>query len=357
MAFLTSEFYGNEIWRWLLTLAVILFVGLVLRVLLRVVVRRLRRMTARTQGRFDDLLVELLAKTKFLFAFVVSLYAGSLILTLPDAAETTLRVLFVLALLLQAGFWGDGIVSFWIRRSAREKLETDAAAATSLTAFGFIAKVAIWAVVLLVALDNLGINITGLVTGLGIGGIAVALAVQSILKDLFASLSIIVDKPFVIGDFIIVGELMGTVERIGLKTTRVRSLSGEQIVFSNGDLLDSRIRNYKRMFERRIAFSFGVTYDTPVDVLTEIPEMVRALVEGEPDLRFDRCHFKSFGSFSLDFETVYYVLVPDYNVYMDRQQTINLGIVRAFEAKGIEFAFPTQTIRIATDETPADPAR
>lgn len=347
MSFLTSEFYNNEIWRWFVTLAVILFVGFVLRILLRLIVRRLRRYAQRTPGRFDDLLVELLAKTKFLFIFVVALYSGSLILVLPTAADSVLRAMFVIALLFQAGFWGDGIVSFWIRRTARLKLDTDASAATSLSALGFIAKLAIWAVVLLVALDNLGVNITGLVTGLGISGIAVALAVQSILKDLFASLSIIVDKPFVIGDFIIVGDLLGTVERIGLKTTRVRSLSGEQIIFSNSDLLESRVRNYKRMFERRIAFSMGVTYETPASSVEQIPAMVQEIIEALPDLRFDRCHFKSFGDFSLDFETIYYVLVPDYNVYMDRQQSINLAILRTFEEQGIEFAYPTQTLHIA----------
>ena len=347
MSFLTSTFYANEIWRWFLTLAVILFVGLVLRIVMRTLVRRLRRYAARTPGRFDDLVVELLAKTKFLFVLVVSLYAGSLILVLPELADRILRVIFIVALLLQAGYWGDGIVTFWIRRSVRRKLDSDPSAATSLAAFGFIAKVGIWTVIVLVGLDNLGVNITGLVTGLGISGIAVALAVQSILKDLFASLSIIVDKPFVIGDFIIVGDQMGTVERIGLKTTRVRSLSGEQVVFSNSDLLESRVRNYKRMFERRIAFAFGVTYETPTDALEAIPETVRAIVEAQADVRFDRCHFKAFGDSSLDFETVYYVLVPDYNVYMDRQQAINLGIMRAFEEQGVEFAYPTQTLYVS----------
>ena len=346
MSFLTSTFYANEIWRWFLTLAVILFVGFVLRVAMRALVRRLRRYAAKTPGRFDDLVVELLAKTKFLFALVVSLYAGSLILVLPELADRILRVIFIIALLLQAGYWGDGIVTFWIRRSVRRKLDSDPSAATSLAAFGFIAKVGIWTIIVLVGLDNLGVNITGLVTGLGISGIAVALAVQSILKDLFASLSIIVDKPFVIGDFIIVGDQTGTVERIGLKTTRVRSLSGEQIIFSNSDLLESRVRNYKRMFERRIAFGFGVTYETPTDALEAIPETVRGIVEAQPDVRFDRCHFKSFGDFSLDFETVYYVLVSDYNVYMDRQEAINLALMRAFEERGIEFAYPTQTLHV-----------
>jgi len=228
----------------------------------------------------------------------------------------------------------------------RRRLDDDADSATSIAALGFVVKLAIWAVVILIALDNLGVDITALIAGLGIGGIAIALAVQSVLSDLFASLSIIVDKPFVIGDFIVVGDQMGNVERIGLKTTRVRSLSGEQIVFSNSDLLSSRVRNYKRMYERRIVFGFGVLYETPTDVVAAIPSMVREIVERQMNVRFDRCHFRSFGNSALDFETVYYVDVPDYNVYMDTQQAINLGIMRAFEVEGIEFAYPTQTLYV-----------
>jgi hypothetical protein len=309
MTILKTVFYSNPVWMWLLAVAIVAFVWFVLRIAMRLLVRRLRAFAAKTPGRFDDLIVELLAKTKFLFILVVSFYAGSLLLVLPGAAETALRALFILALLVQAGYWGDGVVTFWIRRTAKRKLEDDAATATSLTALGFVAKIAIWAIVLLLALDNF-------------------------------------DKPFVIGDFIIVGDLMGTVERIGLKTTRVRSLSGEQIIFSNSDLLSSRVRNYKRMYERRIVFAFGVTYQTAPDVLEGIPETVRGIIEAQPDVRFDRCHFKSFGGFSLDFEAVYYVLLSDYNVYMDRQQAINLGIMRAFEDQGVEFAYPTQTLYV-----------
>ena len=351
MSFLTSTFYDNEIWRWFLSLGVILFVWFVLRVLMRIIVRRFRRFAEKTPTRFDDLVAKLLEKTKSLFVIVLALYAGSLVLALPEVADQVLRIIFVLALLLQAGYWGNAFATFWINQTVRKRLEEDASSATSIAALGFVAKLAIWAVVILVALDNMGINITTLIAGLGIGGIAIALAVQNILGDLFASLSIIIDKPFVIGDFIVVGDLKGSVERIGLKTTRVRSLFGEQIIFSNSDLLASRVRNYKQMYERRIAFSLGVTYDTPADVLEGIPETVRRIIEAQADVRFDRCHFKSFGDFSLDFEAVYYVLLPDYNVYMDRQQAINLGIVRTFEEQGIEFAYPTQTLFIEQSDT------
>ncbi|HEV7226556.1 MAG TPA: mechanosensitive ion channel family protein, partial [Pirellulales bacterium] len=187
---------------------------------------------------------------------------------------------------------------------------------------------------------------SALVAGLGVGGIAIALAAQNVLGDLFASLSIVLDRPFILGDFIAVGDFSGAVEHIGLKTTRLRSLSGEQLVFSNADLLQSRIRNYKRMYERRIQFTFGVAYGTSRDQLTAIPGMIREAIAAHEKTRFDRAHFKSFGDSALIFEAVYYVLSPDYNLYMDIQQAINLTLLQGFAAAGIDFAFPTQTIYV-----------
>lgn len=344
MDFLMSEFQGNLVWQWLVAFGVLLFVGFVGRILLRFAVRKLRAVVVVTPGRFDDLVVDLLEKTRFLFLFVVSLYAGTLFLSLPEVANDVLRTIFVIAMLIQAGTWGNAFVAFWIHRSVRRKLDDDAAAATSLAALGFVAKLVLWTVVVLLTLDNLGVNVSTLIATLGVGGIAIALAVQNILSDLFASLSIIVDRPFVIGDFIIVGEQMGNVEKIGLKTTRVRSLTGEQIIFSNSDLLSSRVRNYRRMYERRIAFTVGVTYQTTPEELEAIPVLIEGIVSCQPDVRFDRCHFKSLGDFALQIETVYYVLVSDYAVYMNVQQAINLGIMRAFAQRGIEFAYPTQTL-------------
>ncbi|MEQ8215048.1 MAG: mechanosensitive ion channel family protein, partial [Smithellaceae bacterium] len=204
---------------------------------------------------------------------------------------------------------------------------------------------------LLLILDNLGFNITSLVAGLGIGGVAVALAVQNILGDLFASLSIVIDKPFVVGDFIVIDQLRGTVEHVGLKTTRLRSLSGEQLIFSNNDLLKSRIQNFKRMTERRVVFGFGVTYQTPQDKLPLINGIVREIIEKQEHVNFDRVHFKEFGNSALNFEVVYIVKDQDYNLYMNIQQAINLEMFRRFQEEKIEFAYPTQTLFVQHEET------
>jgi small-conductance mechanosensitive channel len=216
----------------------------------------------------------------------------------------------------------------------------------ALSLIYFIVRVAVWSVALLLIFENLGFDVTALVAGLGVGGIAIALAAQSILGDLFSSLAIILDKPFEVGDFIVFGDQSGTVEKIGIKTTRIRALSGEQIAVSNTDLVKTRVHNFKRMVERRVVLVLGVTYDTPADKLERIPDMVKKIVEAQDKVRFDRAHFRSFGASSLEFEVVYWTLSGDYTVYMDVQQAINFAIFRAFEDEGIEFAFPSQTLYV-----------
>jgi small-conductance mechanosensitive channel len=260
-----------------------------------------------------------------------------------------LRSIATIALFWQAGLWAATAAVAWLDHRRALMLEDDKAVAGSVGIIRFVVRVAIWAVVLLLTLDNLGVDITALIAGLGIGGIAVALALQNVLGDLLASLSIALDRPFVIGDFLIVGEHMGSVEYIGIKTTRLRSLSGEQIVMSNGDLLASRLRNYGRMQERRVVFTLGVTYETPREKLLELPSLLRSIIESQDGVRFDRAHFSSYGAYSLDFEIVYYVLSADYTRYMDVQQAINFRIHEEFEALGVGFAYPTQTLWLARE--------
>ncbi|KPL19349.1 MAG: mechanosensitive ion channel protein MscS [candidate division Zixibacteria bacterium SM23_81] len=345
-----TTYYGNTVRAWLFALLLMAVVMVVLKLLTGVILRRLSAFAKKTKTELDDLVADLIARTKLFFLLIVSIYFATFALSLPQTATRVITTVAMLALLIQAAIWASGFISFWLTRQMKRKLEEDAATATTYSALRFLSKLIVWSAVLLLVLDNLGVDITTLVAGLGVGGIAVALAVQNILGDLFASLSIVLDKPFVIGDFIIVGDLLGTVEKIGLKTTRVRSLYGEQLVFSNNDLLQSRIRNYKRMFERRIVFHFGVTYQTPYEKLAAIPDLVREIVEAQEKARFDRAHFKEYGDFSLNFEVVYYVQVPDYNVYMDIQQAINLAIYKRFEDEEIGFAYPTQTIYMKEEE-------
>jgi len=343
---LDTTFYHNTVSRWLLAAGVAAVVYVLLRLVLRTVRGRFTALAGRTQTDWDDVFVHALGRTRRVFLFVLAVYAGSASLELPPRLAGVLRTVTVLVAVFQVGVWLSAALAMWLERYTARELDADRGAATSVRAVGFVGKLVLWSVVLLVALDNVGVDVTTLVAGLGVGGIAVALALQTILGDLFASLSIVLDKPFVLGDFIIVGDQLGSVEQIGLKTTRIRSLWGEQVVFANGDLLKSRLRNYGRMRERRVAFELGVTYQTPRDKLAQIPGFIREAIESQERTRFDRSHFKAYGDFALTFESVYYVLSPDYNTYMDIQQAINLAIHERFEAEGIEFAYPTQTLHL-----------
>jgi small-conductance mechanosensitive channel len=284
-------------------------------------------------------------------------YAATLPLELPPRLDRIAALAALVAMLAQGGIWASRALAAWFERRFRDVRAQDPDGATTLRLIGFAAQGALWLLVGLLALDQLGFDVTALVAGLGIGGVALALAVQNILGDVFACAAIALDKPFVVGDFIVVDGLRGTVENVGLKTTRVRSLDGELLVFSNADLLKSRVRNFKRMFERRIQFSIAVNYDTPADKLRRIPGWLRDAVDAQPKTRFDRAHFKSYGDWALDFEVVYYVLDADYNLYMDVQQSLNLAIYERFSAEGVEFAFPTRTLFVrGAAESEAPPA-
>ena len=235
------------------------------------------------------------------------------------------------------------LVDFFLESYARQQVK-DAGNSIALHAIAKIIQVIIWSVAIILFLDNLGIKINALIAGLGIGGIAIAFAAQAVLRDILSYFSIFFDRPFEIGDYITIDEYMGTVENIGLKTTRIRSISGEQLIFANTDLTNSRIKNYKRMQSRRVLFTIGVTYDTSLEQLREIPEVIKKIIENIADTTFDRSHFISYGDFSLNYETVYYVEGNDYKKYMDIQQEINFKIKAEFDQRKIEFAFPTQTI-------------
>jgi len=342
--FLKSEYLGNPLRSWAMALAVFTFGYFLVVLILRYLGRKLDSLSKKTVTKLDDMIADQIKnRMSKVFIFFLALYMASLVLTLPGKPAGLIRASLFLALTLQLGIWGSGIINFVVQgRAARDG--EDSLNLEAYSVLTFIIKTTMWVLLILLALNNLGVQITTLIAGLGVSGIAVALAVQNILGDLFASLSIVLDRPFIIGDFIIVGDQMGNVEHVGLKTTRVRSLSGEQLIFSNTDLLSSRIKNYRRMEERRVLFNVGVIYQTPREKLEKIPGLVQGVIERQELTRFDRAHFSGFGNFSLDFVFVYYVLDKDYNVYMDIHQKVLLGVHKVFEEEGVEFAYPTQTL-------------
>ena len=347
---LQNTHLGNTLLNWGIALVTLIVAYSGIIILLKYMAHRLEVLSERTHSDLDDMIVDLLkVRTKKIFIVVLAVYGASQVLVLPLKLDRIINAAAFLSLAMQIGIWGNGIINFMVRKRAAK----DGEEGLNLEAYSVItwlAKATMWALVVLLALHNLGIQITTLIAGLGISGIAVALAVQNILGDLFASLSIVLDRPFIIGDFIIVGEQMGTVEHVGLKTTRVRSLSGEQIIFSNTDLLGSRIRNYRRMNERRVVFTLGVTYQTPAGKLERIPGMLEEIIKNQEMVRFDRAHFSGYGDFSLNFEVVYWVMDRDYNIHMDIKQSILIAINRKFVEEEIEFAYPTQTLFLEKGE-------
>ena len=351
---LAIEVAGNSLLAW--TAAVLLFLvafGALLAVRF-VVGRRLQRFAARTSTRVDDLLADAVAHTWRLVMAVVALYFAAGVLALPPGVALVVRRLFAIAVFAQVGIWVSRTITFLIARHVEEQREAGQATRAALLAlFSFFAQLALWTLVFLLALDNLGVDVTAMVAGLGIGGIAIGLALQNVLKDTFASLAIILDKPFVEGDVITVGDMTGTVERIGLKTTRVRSVDGEQLVFGNDDLLSSRLRNFAPLRERRMLLAFGLDQQTPPELVEQVPGWVREIVEAQTDARFERAHFKGFGPASLDFEAVYHVLVPEYPAAMDVQQAVGLALLRRLVEAGIELAHPARPLVVGGGAAPA----
>ncbi|QXI49886.1 mechanosensitive ion channel family protein [Pseudomonas anuradhapurensis] len=344
--FAETTLFGISILNLLLALAVSIVTFLVARAAISFVLRRVRRWSEH-DGVLSQVLAKVLAGTSNFLLLLASLLVGLSMLDLPERWLTRVGSLWFVVAALQIGLWanraiGLGLSRYFARHSS-SGLNQGSALAT-LSAWG--ARVLLWSVVLLAMLSNLGVNITAFVASLGVGGIAVALAVQNILGDLFASLSIAVDKPFEVGDFIVIGPLAGTVEHVGLKTTRIRSLGGEQIVMANASMISSTIQNYKRLQERRIVFEFGLSYDTPTEAVKKAPAIVEEAIKAQDQVRFDRAHLRGFGKEALEFECVYIVKDPGYNLYMDIQQAINFHLLERFSKIGAQFAVPVRAIKV-----------
>lgn len=313
---------------------------------LRLLNRRLSILVQRTSSIWDDVAVELLHDVRGWVVFFSIFYIMTKATDLFQPIHKALLLVVVAALSFQAAIWGLHLIRAWRENVLDKRIEQDPSSAAAISLFYTSVRAAFIVLIALIALSNLGIDVSAVMAGLGLGGIAVALAAQNILGDLLASLSIVLDKPFVVGDYVVSGDLKGTVEFIGIKTTRLRSLTGEQVVVSNKSLLESQIRNFKRMSQRRAVQRFGVVYSTSAEKLALIPVWIRELVQRYEKLIFDRCHFIGYGDSALDFELVFFVADTEYNVYMDIQQSLLLDIFKKFADEKIDFAFPTQTLHV-----------
>ena len=345
----SREYLGNTVGEYAIALVAFLVLLVVFKYFQWFIVRGFRRMAKKTKTDLDDMLVEVASSFRPPFYSFLALYLALRFLAL----DPTLSKVFDVVIIAWAAYQGvvalQIVLDYAVQKRFRGEDEEDPDTRAAVRFMRNLVRATLWVIALLLVLSNLGVDITSLVAGLGIGGIAVAFALQNILGDLFSSFVIHFDKPFKIGDFIIVGEHMGTVEKVGIKTTRIRALQGEEIVISNQELTNARIQNFKKMEERRVVHGIGVTYDTPAATMERIPDIIRDIVGPIDGVRFDRAHFKGFGPSSLDFEVVYYILSSDYAEYMELQQKINMAILKAFEAEQISFAFPSQTVYLARE--------
>lgn len=336
--------FGIDAQTWIISLAVMLTVFAALLKLRNYIGKWMGEMTGEVSLDSGKLVRGIITRTGTYFLLAVSLYAGSMVLVLPPFISSKLGLVIFLLFLLQISQWGSWLITYAVNRTIKKKKTAGSEDTAIFGVVKFFLKTAMWAIIVLLALDNLGVNITALVAGMGVGGIAVALAAQKILSDLFGALSIVLDKPFTIGDFIEVGDLSGTVENIGIKNTRLRAPSGVQIIIPNSDLLQGNIHNYKDRLERREKFTLSVTYQTPLEKLKLIPGWLKDIIESQENARFGRAHFKKYGSSSLDFEILYWIVKPDYSLFVKVQDQINYLIYEKFEKENVEFAYPTQTL-------------
>ncbi|MFM1886168.1 MAG: hypothetical protein RL026_1325 [Pseudomonadota bacterium] len=342
-ALLSLTVLGNPLADWLMAAAAVAFSLLVLPFFKRQLRRHhahWRREHAESEGL--SLLAQLLDHTHYLLLLVIALYWAEQILILPEALSRVHNVLIIVGAWVQGAIWASVALRFVILRRYGSSEEPDPSRQASVNILLFCARLLAWGLFALLAMDNLGINITALVAGLGVGGIAVALAVQTLLGDLFGSLSIAFDKPFVVGDWLQVDQYEGTVERIGIKSTRLRAFSGEQVIIANADLLRSRVRNLGRMPERRVLFRLYIAYDTAPAQVAQVTPLVTAAIQTQTAVRTAGCRLIALGPYALEFEVCYFVADPATNSYADIVDAVNRAIFERFAGAGIRFAYPTQ---------------
>ena len=333
---------NNSLKDYLIFVLLFLFILFILKIFKTIVLKKLKKISQKTKTSLDDAIIDYILTINFPFYFIIALYFSLMTLNLVAGIDKVLNILLVVIVFYEVVKVLEKLVNYFFLEYTKEDQKNK-----SVMNFSKIfLKIIIWSVGLLMILSNLGVDISALIASLGIGGIAVALAMQNILKDLFSSVSIYIDKPFEVGDYITLGTDSGVVEKIGMKTTRLKTLRGEELVVSNDELTKTRINNFKKLAKRREVLNFGVIYDTPAEKLEKIPAIVEEIIKKQKDVDFDRSHFSALNDSSLDFETVYYINSDDYALYMDLKQNINLELIKRFKKEGIEFAYPSQTIYV-----------
>lgn len=343
---LNYQYFGNNVKEYLLSLAVFIASLIILYVFKKTILRKAKKITQKTKIDIDDLFFEILDSINWPFYFVVSVFVTSKFLILTGVIGKIINYLTLIVVTYYFARAVMAVIDYGFDKLEKKRNEDEEEAGASFGLIRKTVKIMLWLIVGILVLQNLGYEITALVTGLGIGGVAIAFALQNVLTDIFASFSIFFDKPFKVGDFIVIGKDAGTVKRVGIKSTRLETLQGEELVISNKELTETRVHNYKRMKKRRVSFNIGIIYETSNEKLKKIPEIINKIIENTEKTDVEWVRFKKFGDFSLIYEVVYYLNSEDYNEYMDVRQKINLDIKEKLEEASIEMAYPTQALYI-----------
>ncbi len=344
MQLLSIVFWENPLSDWFKALGTFLGIYLFIRVIKSITVNRLQKIAQHTKSNLDNIILKIVEQTRDFLIILTGIYAGSHFLNISDPIRSIFNKVFFVVIAMQIGYWLGGFINHLV--SYREgKDPDDKEEQTAMHAFGLFGKIMIWAIVALVTIQNVsGMKMDALITSLGVGGIAAGLALQNILKDIFASLSIFLDKPFLVGDYIVVGDTGGTVENIGLKSTRVRTLQGEEVVFSNSDLLESRVHNYRSMQRRLVVVNIGVSPNTPYPTLQSLPALFEEIIKKQNDVTFDRANLSDLGNYTLNFEIIYHIESADFDLFVQRREAIYLEIIQRLQEKNVVMPYPTQTV-------------
>jgi small-conductance mechanosensitive channel len=339
-----SILYANSTSDYLTALIVFLGIILILYAFKFIILKKLQKLSKKTKSEVDDIMLAFIDGINWQLYVLLAIFISLKLIVVPNFLDQIINWILGIGIVYYVVRALQHVIDFFIKRAEKTSSTGKSVDAQTMQVVGRIMKWSLWVLAIIFLLGNLGINITPLLAGVGVGGIAIAFALQTILEDLFASVSIYLDKPFTIGDFIVIGENSGIVKHIGVKSTRIQTLQGEELVVSNRELTEVRVHNYKKLEKRRVVINYGVTYDTPNSKLKKIPTIVSKVINRQEQAEHNRTHFKNFGQSSLEFETVFFIDSSEYIIMMDNRQEINLGIKAAFEKEGIEIAYPTQTL-------------
>lgn len=346
---LQTTYLSNSVEQLLYSLSLFLAISFGMYVLKEIIIVRLRVLAKKTEFEFDDIVIKALKDIGTGFYIIIPFYFASTLLNIPQVATNWIWKITLLVTIFYGVGFAEKIILYFISLYIAKNSQDEVTKDTIQNIAKWVLRVSLYVIGIAIFLQNIGFQISAVLGGLGIGGIAIAFAIQNVLGDLFSFFSIYFDKPFKPGDFIVVGTDKGTVEKVGIKSTRIKTLQGEELVLANSEITSARINNYRVMETRRVAMNIGVVYETPLEKLKEIPQIIQKIIDDEEFANFERVHLETLADYALIYELVFHITDKEYTTYMKTKQSVNFKIIEEFEKHGIEFAYPTQQLYLTNN--------